>query len=181
MRALLLENNEVKQQLGEQDFERLLDCRGADLAAWPVAEQGGAATLLASSARARAALADARLLDTVLANALAPVPPPLGLKARILARAERKRGRFGWLTGSAWRRVGMAGAPLLLGFGLGVAFGLDRMEDPDDLESLVLLAFSASDFVDLELPEPSAGVREGLAPRMKEPPAEGPGLQETDQ
>lgn len=173
-------NSEVRQQLGEQEFERLLDGRGADLAAWPVAEQGGAATLLASSVRARATLADARLLDTVLDDALAPVPPPLGLKARILARAERKRGRFGWLTGSAWRRAGMAGAPLLLGFGLGVGFGLDRMEDPDDLESLVLLAFSASDFADLELPEPSSRVRE-TPPRMTEPSAGAARLQETDQ
>lgn len=170
----------MKQQFGEHEFERLLDYRGADLAAWPVAEQGGAATLLASSARARATLADARLLDTALDDVLAPVPPPLGLKARILARAERKRGRFGWLTGSAWRRVGMAGAPLLLGFSLGVAFGLDRTEDADDLESRVLLAFSASDFADLELPEPSSRVRE-TPPRMKDPSAGAARLQETDQ
>lgn len=153
----------TQHQLGEQEFERLLDCRGADLSAWPVAEQGAAAALLATSARARATLAEARLLETTLRDAFAPMPPPLGLKARILARAERGSDALGWLIGSAWRPLGMACAPLVLGFGLGVAFGLDRMESAQDLESRVLLAFSDSDFADLELPEPSV-----VAPRMNE-------------
>ena len=158
----------TQRPLGEQEFEGLLDRHGADLSAWPGAEQDAAAALLTSSASARRAFAGAQLLETALRDALAPVPPPLGLRARILARAERRDAEFGWLTGNAWRFVGVACAPLLLGFGLGVAFGLDGVASAD-IESRVLLAFSDSDFADLEVPEPSAS--EGLAPRRKEPSA----------
>lgn len=156
----------TQRQLDEQEFEDLLDRHGADLSTWPGAEQGAAAALLTSSASARGALAGAQLLETALHDALAPVPPPLGLQARILARAERRDAAPDWLIGNAWRFVGVACAPLLLGFGLGVAFGVDGM-DSTDIESRVLLAFSDSDFMDLEVPDPSA--RERLAPRRNEP------------
>lgn len=148
------ERNEkvVEQPLSEQEFEHLLDRHGADPSAWPAAAQRPAAALLAASATARANLEDARLLDVALDAALAPVPTPLGLRTRIVARTERTETRFGWWS-TAWRPLGVACAPLVLGFGLGVAFGLDGLEDAADLEARVLLAFSASDFADLELPE----------------------------
>ena len=142
----------VEQPLGEQEFEDLLDRHGADSSAWPAAAQRPAAALLAASATARANLDDARLLDAALDDALAPVPTPLGLRTRIVARAERAGAGVNWWS-AAWRPLGVACAPLLLGFGLGVAFGLDGLEDAAELEARVLLAFSASDFADLELPE----------------------------
>lgn len=142
----------VEQPLGEQEFEHLLDRHGADSSAWPAAAQRPAAALLAASATARANLDHARLLDAALDAALAPVPTPFGLRTRIVARAERAGAGFSWWS-AAWRPLGVACAPLVLGFGLGVAFGLDGLEDAADLEARVLLAFSASDFADLELPE----------------------------
>lgn len=142
----------TQQAMSDSDFERLLDRHGADSSAWPAAAQARAAALLASSAAARANLDSARLLDAALDAALAPAPTPLGLRARIVVRAERAGSRLGWWN-AAWRPVGVACAPLVLGFGLGVAFGLDGLEDAADLEARVLLAFSASDFADLELPE----------------------------
>lgn len=142
----------TQQAMSEGDFERLLDRHGADSSAWPAAAQRPAAALLASSSAARANLDGARLLDAALDVALAPAPTPLGLRARIVVYAERAGSRLGWWN-AAWRPLGVACAPLLLGFGLGVAFGLDGLEDAADLEARVLLAFSASDFADLELPE----------------------------
>ena len=138
--------------MSERDFEHLLDTHGADSSVWPAAAQRPAAALLASSSSARANLDGARLLDAALDRALAPVPAPLGLRSRIVARAQRAgAGRHWW--NAAWRPLGVACAPLALGFALGVAFGLDGLEDAADLEARVLLAFSASDFADLELPE----------------------------
>lgn len=142
----------VEQPLSEQEFEHLLDRHGADSSAWPAAAQRPAAALLAASATARANLEDARLLDSALDAALAPVLTPLGLRARIVVRAKHAEARLRWWS-AAWRPLGVACAPLLLGFGLGVVFGLDGLEDAAELEARVLLAFSASDFADLELPE----------------------------
>ena len=144
----------TQQTMSEHDFERLLDRHSADSSAWPAAAQRPAAALLAASSAARDSLDSARLLETALDAALAPAPAPLGLRTRIVARAKRRGLGFGWWS-AGWQRVGVACAPLLLGFGLGVAFGLDGLEAAPELDVPALLAFSASDFAELELPEAS--------------------------
>ena len=71
----------------ENDFEDLLDRRGADLASWP--EQAAAEALLARSGAARAMLKQAQELATLLDDAFLAVAP-VGLKTRILAEAKTR-------------------------------------------------------------------------------------------
>ena len=134
------------------DFERLLDRRGGDLARWPTTERAQVERLLASSAEARAALAAAERLDSVLDVVLAAPSVPAGLPARIVARAETRKPAFGWFTASAWRPIGVACAPLLLGFTLGLVVGMEDDAAAADLEDRVLLAFHGTDFADFEVP-----------------------------
>ena len=106
-------------------FEELLETKGADLATWPKDERRAAERLLADSAEARAALAQARRLDDLLAGALAPEAAGPELRDAILAlpvahpREAARRPGFGF--GAFWRAgLGMALAAGLAGFALGI-------------------------------------------------------------
>ncbi len=109
----------------QQRFEELLEAKGADLATWPERDRRAAEALLAVSAEARAALAQARALDDLLAASLAPAPAGEGLREAILAqpvahpREAARRFDFGfrafWQVG-----LGMALAAGLAGFALGI-------------------------------------------------------------
>ena len=71
------------------DFEDLLDRLGEDISGWPVPQQQAAAELLQSSAEARAALAQGRLLRRALSAP--PVRAEAGLTERIM-QAVRQGG-----------------------------------------------------------------------------------------
>jgi len=64
------------------DFEDLLDRLGEDISGWPVPQQQAAAELLQSSAEARTALAQGRLLRRALSAP--PVRAEAGLVERIM-------------------------------------------------------------------------------------------------
>lgn len=68
-------------------FAALAEAYGADIRAWPEAERDAArAYAAAAPERAEAVLGDAAVLDQALAHA-APIEPPPGLEAAILAGA----------------------------------------------------------------------------------------------
>ena len=106
-------------------FEELLEAKGADLATWPEAERSAAERLLAESAEARAALAQARALDDLLGETMAPMPAGQDLRQAILAlpiehpRQAAARPTLGfraiWQTG-----LGLALAAGVAGFALGI-------------------------------------------------------------
>ncbi|NVN87234.1 MAG: hypothetical protein HXX15_14235 [Rhodopseudomonas sp.] len=64
------------------DFADLLDRLGEDMSSWPVPQQQAAADLLRSSAEARSALAEARLLRQALSAP--PIRAEAGLTERIM-------------------------------------------------------------------------------------------------
>ena len=69
------------------DFEDLLDRLGEDISGWPVPQQQAAAEFLQSSAEARAALAQAKLLRHALSAP--PVRAEAGLTERIMQALRR--------------------------------------------------------------------------------------------
>jgi hypothetical protein len=73
-------------------FARLLDTYGPDQDRWPAVDRAAARDLLAGSADARAALAEARALDAQLARGL-PVPAPEAL-ARLQDGVARRIARL---------------------------------------------------------------------------------------
>lgn len=103
------------------EFSRLLDAHGADLSRWPVPAQQAGLDLAASDPDAKAALAEAKALEAVLAEA------PRGtvtkaLEESILAqfdarRSQARRGFFAalWPQGPAWVPASAFAASLLLG------------------------------------------------------------------
>ena len=123
------------------EFIRYLDVHGADLDRWPPG-LGGAARGVAATAEGRSAHEAARAFEALVAESL-PVPPALGLKARILARLEPGTGPAlpGWLATVRWRPLAAAAvAPLALGFVLGFAWPSEE----DAFEDVVsVLAFSS--------------------------------------
>jgi len=109
-------------------FRRLIAAYGADPGRWPPGQRSRAEALLARSPKARALLADAQTLDTLL---LADVKPPAGeqLAAAIIARAlgqpqERapapaRAAGVAWSLARLWpQAVGLAAAAVL-GFVIG--------------------------------------------------------------
>lgn len=82
----------------------ILSAYGANPARWPSAERAKAEALIARSPEARAALAEARVLDDTLDRAITPVPylDPVALAAAASAGPqERRKGgaarRLWWL------------------------------------------------------------------------------------
>lgn len=72
------------------EFEDLLDHHGGDLSNWPKDRQAPAEALLQSSKQARAALAEAQRLRSVLQST--PVRAPTGLVDRIMRNVRRLEG-----------------------------------------------------------------------------------------
>ena len=64
----------MDREITLERFAAIVDAYGASPMRWPVAERSAAEALLAVSAEARALLADARMLDGMLASA--PVEAP---------------------------------------------------------------------------------------------------------
>ena len=126
-----------------ETFEDAMDRHGPDLDRWPDVRAAEARSLVESSARARDLLAQARELDLALRDLLSSAPAPLGLKTRILANLPEREVWLEWFGVKAWRPVGLALVPLLVGFSVGVnvaAVGSDVAEYDEDTESDVLLA-----------------------------------------
>jgi len=101
-------------------FEYLADAYGANLRRWPAAEQPAARALLDSGdAQARASLAQALALDTLLDSHRLPAPHP-ALAHRIAASAALAPRHSLWRGHQTlWSRLG------LLGVGLaGIAAGM---------------------------------------------------------
>jgi hypothetical protein len=73
--------------MNETRLLELIDAYGADPERWPAGDRAAALALLARSAAARTALAEASELDRLLDAAPAPVAPTPVLAARVLARA----------------------------------------------------------------------------------------------
>ena len=75
----------------------LIAAYGTDPARWPLAERPAAEALMARSPEARAALADAEPLDTLL-DAVPALSPSPALRAAVLADMPRmaRSGRIGW-------------------------------------------------------------------------------------
>ena len=121
-------------------FADALDRYGTDMQRWPGDLRAMAEEMLESSPDAGALLAEAVELDAALGAAFAAPSLPVGLEARINARAERRDVWLEWLTAFVmrpWRPVGAACVPLVLGF----ALGLGAAEDTADLEDSMLAAF----------------------------------------
>lgn len=151
--------NEHDEPLAVAELVSLLDRRGAAPARWPAALRPRAEALLAASAAARAALADAQRLDAALDAALAAPPTAPALATRIVARAPQRDAWLDWLASRLWRPVSLACAPLLLGFGVGAvaqpeSLGLDAVLEAA-LEDRALAAFE-TDLADYELPSEQA-------------------------
>jgi hypothetical protein len=66
-----------------EEFEELLERRGADLATWPWRRRRAARRLLGRSAAAQEAYDQARALDGWIGDAVRPVPARAGLKAQL--------------------------------------------------------------------------------------------------
>ena len=139
-----------------ETLEDALDRHGPDVDRWPDAHAAEARSLVESSARARDLLAEARELDAALLDVLSNVPAPLGLKTRILANLPEREAWLEWFGVKAWRPVGLALVPLLVGFSVGVnvaAVGSDTAEYAEDTENDVLLAlFDPDELARFELP-----------------------------
>ncbi len=130
-------------------FEELLEAKGADLATWPEAERRAAEGLLADSAEARAALAQARSLDDLLAGALAPEPAGPELRDAILALplAHPRRATGGPALGfrTFWQAgLGMALAAGLAGFALGITGLVERPGPPTEEADIAGLVYGLS-------------------------------------
>lgn len=139
-----------------ETFEHALDRHGPDLDRWPDIHAAEARSLLESSEHARDLLVEARELDAALLDVLSNVPAPLGLKTRILANLPEREAWLEWFGVKAWRPVGLALVPLLVGFSVGVniaAVGSDTAEYAEDTENDVLLAlFDPDELARFELP-----------------------------
>ena len=147
--------NEHNEPLAVAELVALLDRHGAAPARWPAALRPRAQALLAASADARAALADAQRLDAALDAVLAAPPTAPALATRIVARAPQRDAWLDWLASRLWRPVSLACAPLLLGFGVGAvaqpeSLALDAVLEAA-LEDRALAAFE-TDLADYELP-----------------------------
>jgi hypothetical protein len=133
------------RDMTRETFADLLDRRGANLAVWPAEERAAAESLLARDPAARAELAAAARLATLLARAAAPAPADAAFVGRVLARVHGERQpRQGVLRFTP--RFAFTGATgLALCLVVGLALGLiapvpvdDGLDDGDDIAVLVL-------------------------------------------
>jgi len=110
-------------------FLDLLDRHGPVIDRWPAPDQDGAETLLAQSAPARSAMADARAVATAL-NDLRVSPPSAALLGRILDAAPRPRR---WISEIlAWRPAVAFAAALIVGIWLGAVMPTPVQASDDD-------------------------------------------------
>jgi hypothetical protein len=129
-----MELKTMKSEITLERFGAIVDAYGASPMRWPAEERAAAEALLAASAQARAMLADARMLDGMLAAA--PVEAPSdALVARLMAarprgiaapaRPAKSQGFFRELVASVWPYgspvlpAGALAASLVLGVALG--------------------------------------------------------------
>ena len=122
-----------------EEFGDRLDRYGANLEDWPPADRA-AGRAFADTTEGRRQLDAARAFDALLAETAA-VPEPLGLKQRILANVDFRKGPMdfmSWLSAPLWRLIALAAAPLAVGFTLGFTYpGTDSLE-----EAVAVIAFS---------------------------------------
>ena len=148
-------NEQDKEPLAVAELAALLDRHGARPMHWPPGLRPRAEALIEASADARAALRTAQRLDAALDAVLAAPPTAPALATRIVARAPQRDAWLDWLASHLWRPVGLACAPLLLGFAVGAvaqpeSLGLDAVLEAA-LEDRALAAFE-TDLADYELP-----------------------------
>jgi len=131
-----------------EEFEAALDLYGACVADWPEAQLLGATAVLARSAEARAMLAAAEEVATLLAQTRAgPGSGGVGvgldrIVALATARPQQHPTAVGLrLPGAGWRYAACV-AVALTGFALGVADGLGQAAP---LSPIVALAFGPVD------------------------------------
>lgn len=131
-----------------EEFEAALDLYGASVADWPEAQRLGAAALLARSAQARAMLAAAEEVSTLLAQTRAG--PGSGgngvgidrIVAIATARPQERPPAVGLRLPHAGWRYAACIAVALTGFALGMADGLSQAAP---LSPIVTLAFGPMD------------------------------------
>lgn len=119
-------------------FLDLLDRHGPVIDRWPVPDQDGADALLAGSAAARSAMADARAVATAL-NDLLVAAPSAALLGRILDAAPRPRRWIEELL--SWRPAVAFAAALMVGIWLG-AMAPSPVQANDDDWSTVAFAMA---------------------------------------
>lgn len=109
-------------------FRALADSYGAGLHRWPAAERAAAQALLASSAPARAILAEAAALDAALAANAEPAPTEAALarlRAGVQARLDQHalpslqpvRAGWGW---PGWLSIAAGGGAIAAGLLIGL-------------------------------------------------------------
>jgi len=145
-----------------EEFEAALDLHGASVADWPDAERSGAATVLAQSAEARAILAAAEEVATLLATTRATWPAaarpghargPTGhgtgdgtgtdrIMAIATAMPQQRPAAAGLRLPRAGWRYAACVAVAVIGFALGVTDGL-RQAVP--FSPIMALAFGSLD------------------------------------
>jgi hypothetical protein len=122
------------------ELQALLDSRGADPARWPPAQRAAAERLIAADADARADVAAAEELDSMLARFTQATAEDEHVAARVLGRLNgplpQQRRPFwrwpaallDWEFAPAWPRLAALGGCAVIGFAIGIA-GLDRPLD----------------------------------------------------
>ena len=125
-------------------FLDLLDRHGPVIDRWPASDQDEAEALLAASAEARSAMADARAVATAL-NDLRVAPPSASMLGRILDAAPRPRR---WISEIlSWRPAVAFAAALVVGVYLGAMVPTVQANDDDWSSTLgYALADDASPF-----------------------------------
>lgn len=129
-------------------LRNLIAAYGGNPARWPLAERPAAEAFLARSPEARAALADAEPLDTLL-DAVPALSPSPALRAAVLADMPRmaRASRIGWWDGARSLLAEFAGLPavrplliasLMLGLFAGGYLGTES--DSDSGSDLLELA-----------------------------------------
>jgi len=109
-------------------FLDLLDRHGPVIDRWPASDQDGAEALLAASAEARSAMADARAVAAAL-NDLRVAPPSASMLGRILDAAPRPRR---WISEIlSWRPAVAFAAALVVGVYLGAMVPTVQANDDD--------------------------------------------------
>jgi hypothetical protein len=129
-------------------FEDDLDRMGPELAAWPVDARVRAERLLATDARALAALEAARFVEAALRTPPGP-PASAELRARILGAAANRPSVRPVARAARWARLGIGtaalAASLLLGFFVGA--GESASAAPAEADAIgLLLGPSAEDY-----------------------------------